>query len=125
MILRPVDLGKFQVVGEAYIHGLGDAIGVLGPLPADWKVIIRGDSLGRTMQRFVNLRTGEETVEDPRLDVLPLEWERMAYERSPDDPALFEIFKNTVTGETINSDPRLSPDALRGRGVRLETFQLI
>jgi hypothetical protein len=125
MILRPIDCEKFLVVGEAYIHGLEDAIGVLGPLPTHWKAFIRGDSLGRPLHRYVNLTTWEETAEDPRLDVLPPEWERIAYERSPDDPALFEVFKNSVTGETINSDPRLSPEALRARGVKLETFQLI
>ncbi len=125
MILRPVDFGKFQVVGEAYIHGLEDAIGVLGPLPAHWKAIIMEDTLGRPLHRYMNLTTFEQTAEDPRLNVLPPEWERMAYERSPDDPALFEVFKNNVTGETINSDPRLSPEALRVRGVKLETFQLI
>jgi hypothetical protein len=125
MILRPVDSEKFQVVGEAYIHGLEDAIGVLGPLPTGWKVIIVGDTLGRPLHRYLNRDKWEYTAEDPRLDRLPPEWERIEYERSPDDPALFEMFKNCVTGETINSDPRLSPEALRVRGVRLETFQLI
>jgi hypothetical protein len=84
-----------------------------------------GDSLGRRLHRYLNLTTCEQTAEDPRLDVLPPEWERMAYERSPDDPALFEVFKNNVTGETVNSDPRLSPEALRVREVKLEKFQLI
>ena len=126
MILRPVGVGKFQVVGEAYIHGLADAIGVLGPLPSCWNAIIIGDDkLGRPLQRFLNLQTGQYTAEDPRLDILPSEWERVAYDRTPDDPALFEVFKNRVTGEMMKSDPRLSPEALLARGVTLETFQLI
>ena len=125
MILRPVESGKFQVVGEAYIHGLGDAVGVLGPLPSDWRAIIRGDTLGRRLYRYLNLTTYEETTEDPRLDPLPPEWERMAHKPSPDDAALFEVFKNRITGETVNSDPRLFPEALRVRGAKLETFQLI
>jgi hypothetical protein len=125
MILRPVDFESFQIIGEAYVHGLEDAIGILGPLPSHWKAIIMGDTLGRPLHRYLNLTTGEETAEDPRLSVLPPEWERIAYERSPDDPALFEVFKNNVTGETINSDPRLFPGPLRLRGVNLKTFQLI
>lgn len=125
MILRPHDVKGFQVVGEAYIHGLEDAVGVLGPLPAPWRAIIRGDALGRPLHRYLDLTTGEQTAEDPRLDILPPEWERTARERRPDDPALYEVFKNRVTGEIINSDPRLSPDALRLRGVELETFPLI
>lgn len=125
IILRPAESGKFQVAGEAYIHGLADAIAVLGPLPAQWKVIIKGDSLGRALHRYINLMTYKLTAEDPRLGVLPPKWERVPYERSADDPALFEVFKNSITGETLHSDPRLLPEALRARGVNLETFQLI
>ena len=73
----------------------------------------------------MNLATGEQTLEDPRLEAMPLEWERMTYERTPDDPAYFAAFRNKVTDETINSDPRLSPEALQARGVALETFSLI
>lgn len=98
---------------------------ILGPLPSHWNAIIRGDALGRPLHRYLDLTTYEQTAEDPRLGALPPEWERVPYERSPDDPALFEVFKNRVTGETINSDPRLSSDALRERGLKLQTFQLV
>jgi hypothetical protein len=125
MILRPVPFGRFQVVGEAYIHGLEDATGILGPLPTGWKTILLGDALGLPLHRYLHLTRWEATAEDPRLDRLPPEWERIEYKRSPNDPALFEIFRNRVTGERINSDPRLSLEALRVRGVKLETFQLI
>ena len=76
-------------------------------------------------QSYMNLQTGKQTLEDPRLDLLPPEWMRMTYERTPDDPAYFARFRNNATGEVINSDPRLSPEALRARGVELETFSLI
>lgn len=125
MILRPVALGQFQIVGEAYIHGLEDATGILGSLSSDWKAIIIGDTFGRTMHRYLNLKTYEQTAEDPRLHDLPPEWERISYERSPNDPALYEVFKNKNTQESINSDPRLTAEALRVRGVKLEKFQLI
>ena len=124
MILRPGGSGQFQVVGEAYVHGLEDSYGILGPLPSNWRAIIRGDAVGRPLHRYLNQRTFEETSEDPRLGPLPPGWERLAYERSLDDPAIFELFSSSVTGETINSDPRLSPEALQLRGVKLETFQL-
>ena len=123
-ILRPNSLGAFQVVGEAYVHGLEDAIGLLGPLPSHWRAIMKGDAVGRPIHCYLNLTTNEETIEDPRLDVLPSEWERKAYERSPDDPAYFTLFENTITGETVTSDPRLFPEALQKRGVELKTFQL-
>ena len=124
MMLRPDDSGQFQVVGEAYVHGLEDAVGILGPLPSNWRAIIEGDAIGQPLHRYLNLKTFEQTVEDPRLSPLPPEWKRVAYERSSDDPTLFEVFSNSVTGETIKSDPRLSPEALQLRGVKLETFQL-
>ena len=73
----------------------------------------------------MNLATGKQTLEDPRLDELSPEWERITYKRTPDDPAYFATFKNNVTGETLNSDPRLSAEALHARGVKLETFSLI
>ena len=125
MILRPDGPENFQVVSEAYVHGLGDAIMILGPLPSHWKVIITGDPLGRPLHRYLNLITNEQTAEDPRLGALAPEWERVPYKRLPDDPALFELFKNRVTGQTINSDPRLYSDALRVGGLKLHTFNLV
>lgn len=124
MILRQDISGRFRVVGECYVHGLEDTTSILGPLPRQWTGIVRGDALGRQLYRYLNLWTFQDTPEDPRLDPLPSEWERVAYKRSPDDPAIFERFRNVVTGETINSDPRLSPMALEARGVNLKTFQL-
>src|SRR5437764_4468561 len=92
MILRSGDSGKFQVVSEAYVHGLEDAVGILGPLPRNWRAIIRVDAVGRPLHRYLNLKTFEQTAEDPRLGPLPSEWDRVAYERSPDHPAFFEVF---------------------------------
>jgi hypothetical protein len=49
IVLRSVDSGQFQIVGEAYVHGLEDAIGILGTLPSNWRVIIEGDAVGRPL----------------------------------------------------------------------------
>ena len=124
MILRPDSSGQFQVVGEAYVHGLEDAVGILGPLPRNWRAIIRVDAVGRPLHRYLNLKTFEQTAEDPRLGPLPPGWERVPYERFSFDPAIFEVFSSSVTGETITCDPRLSPEALQLLGVKLETFRL-
>jgi hypothetical protein len=125
MVLRQTSSGQFHVVGECYVHGLSDAIGLLGPLPEHWKTIIKGDALGRPMQYFVNLVDFVETLNDPRLEPLPWDWERATYERLADDPAIFERFRNLVTGELVNYDPRLSPDALEACGIKLQPFRLI
>jgi hypothetical protein len=125
LILRQTPSGHFNVVGESYVHGLSDAVGILGPLPDEWKVIIRGDAFGRPTLRFVHLSNNEETLNDPRLGPLPSDWERATYERSVDDPAIFERFKNRITGELVNYDPRLSPERLQARGIELQSFRLV
>jgi hypothetical protein len=124
MVLRPTSSGTFQVVGECYVYGLSDAVCFLGPLPTHWKAIMKGDALGRPFQLFMNMTTGQETMDDPRLP-LPPNWEQTTYERLPEDPALFQKFRNVITGEVINYDPRLTPEALEVRGVELQTFKLV
>ncbi|TVY82211.1 Heterokaryon incompatibility protein 6 OR allele [Lachnellula suecica] len=125
MVLRQTASGSFQVVGECYVHGLADLTGFLGPLPNHWETIIKGDALGRPTQRFIDTGSGEETLEDPRLEPLPWNWERATYGRRAEDPAIFERFRNLETDEVVNYDPRLSPTALEARGVKLQSFRLI
>lgn len=123
--LRPTSSGSFKVVGECYVHGFEDAKAILGPLPSHIRSIIKGDAHGSPTQRFVDVQSGAETLEDPRLDPLLPNWVRAPYERVPGDPAIFEKFRNLETGEMIDYDPRLSPDALEAWGVELEKFRLI
>jgi hypothetical protein len=125
MVLRQTSSSSFQVVGECYLHGLADAVGFLGPLPNRWETIIKGDALGRPTQWFINLINGEETLDDPRLEPLPWNWERATYERHAGDPAIFERFRNIETGELVNYDPRLSPKGLEARVVKLQSFRLV
>ncbi|RYP26045.1 hypothetical protein DL768_011855 [Monosporascus sp. mg162] len=44
---------------------------------------------------------------------------------SRDDPVRCVKYRNKLTCPEIDSDPRLLPEALRGRGIRLETLGLI
>lgn len=125
MILRPTSDGRFRVVGECYVHGLSDAVGILGTLPDQWKVIIKGDAFGRPTPRYVSLQEYCEIENDPRLGSLPQSWERVSCNRSAEDPSIFEKFLSHETGEEVDSDPRLFPDALIARGVELEYLPLI
>lgn len=125
MVLRPTSDGRFRVVGECYVHGLSDAVGILGILPDKWKVIIKGDAFGRPTPRYVCLPEHGETENDPRLGPLHQNWERVTCNRSADDPSIFEKFLNLETGEKVDFDPRLFPDALIARGVQLEYLTLI
>jgi hypothetical protein len=114
----------YHHMGPLYVHGLMEGQALLGPLPLLWELIINSDDI-RYSFCFLNHETGEITQHDPRLDVLPQQWHEVAEE----DNARFEIYtqhyENKTTGEVINSDPRLLPEALEARGVHLETITLV
>jgi len=42
-----------------------------------------------------------------------------------DPPSDYNFFRNKDTGELINYDPRLEPENLEKRGVKLERFSLV
>jgi len=127
IILRKISSQNvFQVVGECYIHGIMDGESLLGPIPSPWKVRLTRDNLSEIQEpRYWNTAINAMSREDPRLEDLPPEWERIKQRRTADDPILFAPHRNRLTGETINSDPRMLPENLRARGVDLQTFQLI
>lgn len=125
MLLRRQQDGNFLVVGPCLIYGLNDISALLGPLPHPWRVQVYHDSNGLLSNfRYFNPETNCLSEEDPRSGPLP-EWDRIEVERTGDDPFLLQCFKNRVTGEIIKSDPRLLPEALETRGVKLETFSLV
>ena len=127
ILLRPQPNNKFQVLGECLIFGLNDANAFLGPLPSPWAAHVFSDSTGLfTVLRFYNSETKTTCDDDPRLGPLPEEWEAVDRgERTSEDPRIFRCFKNKLTGKIVNSDPRMEPEILRGRGVELRTFTLI
>lgn len=126
MLLRPQPQGKYLIVGECCVYGLHDATSLLGPLPRPWTLQVFEDTTGSLcIYRYFNSDTGELSDNDPRLGPLPEHWEKLDVERTADDPGIFQKFRNKVTGEIMNSDPRLLPEALRERGVNLQTFTLM
>ncbi|KAK7752672.1 hypothetical protein SLS62_005441 [Diatrype stigma] len=128
LVLHPTPDGTaYRVKGQCFVHGANDCIRFLGPLPEPWRVVGTMGRASRCNFRFFNPDTGEQTAEDPRLGPLPAEWEKLGEERELecDDPLDCAFFWNTTTGETVNYDPRLEPEALSARGVRLETFVLV
>lgn len=104
-----------------------DNEGLLGPLPSPWMPKRCRDYRGIKKTRFFNSET-KQTISlenDPRLGDLPQIWERMEVKQTPDDPFYIQRYINKITGEIINSDPRLLPQSLRKRGVNLQTFKLV
>jgi len=129
VFLRPNTAGSpgiFQVVGSGYIHGLSDAAALLGTIPVPWTVHVDDDDVGEYRHRFFNSVTGQyhSLSEDPRLEPLSTEWERVPRDRTAEDPPVYEVFRNKSNGEEMNSDPRMLPKALMARGVCLQKFQL-
>jgi hypothetical protein len=103
----------------------GEAL--LGPLPAPWAPLRTTDSRGLYQVGLFNTETKIKVSieDDPRLGAMPPEWERLEVVPSPDDPFYVQRCRNKVTGEEINSDPRLLPQELERRGVKLQTFRLV
>lgn len=124
-----------MVVGHCFVHGFHDNTAFAGPLPAGWRVVIIDDEYGGHKIRYrnfakagrdVNLEICDaDTVHDPRLGDLPIEWEWSECERTKNDPDLFEEYYHEADDRYIHSDPRMSVEALERRGIHLETFDLV
>ncbi|KAI0168960.1 HET-domain-containing protein [Hypoxylon sp. FL1284] len=127
LLLRRTPTGQYQVVSDCYVHGIMDGEALLGPLPPSWKVQIGHDADGSARPYYVHAASGRRTAEDPRLAGVPVpaEWEPVAWERARTDPDSCRKFRSRGTGRVVNADPRLFPEALAARGVRLETITLV
>lgn len=91
----------------------------------------------RTWHEFHNTETGKRTREDPRLhaitDLSETEWERIdilhmdnsvAQDLMRESELPADYFRNKVTGKVIDSDPRLTREALEAKGIKLEAFSI-
>ncbi|OTA62266.1 HET-domain-containing protein [Hypoxylon sp. EC38] len=134
MLLRPTTTGEYKVIGDCYgmLHGIMYGEAILGPIPRPWKVVILREEDWRHRAHYWKVNIDDESIEeksteDPRLEQIPIppEWEPIEWERTRADPLNCKKFRNRDTGEVINSDPRLFPEALEARGVPLRTITLI
>jgi Heterokaryon incompatibility protein (HET) len=125
IVLRPLSAGRFEVVGSCLLHGFSSAEGILGPLPPSWKLQFQYQDLGSLVPYFYNQETEQVTEEDPRLEPLPSEWERLRTESKVGSLSFSHLFRSTSSGEIMNSDPRMLPDNLKLRGVKLQSFELV
>ncbi|KAF5568270.1 heterokaryon incompatibility protein [Fusarium napiforme] len=130
VILRPCEDNTWKFLSDCYVWDLEATQGLLGPLPAPWQAQLFYDPVAeqRSYSRYHNPETGEFTAEDPRLEPL-VGWQRVSVEElgrdlTGDDPEVYDFFRNTEDGRIVDSDPRLEPEALKSRGVKLETFIL-
>ncbi|KAF5563384.1 heterokaryon incompatibility protein [Fusarium phyllophilum] len=129
-LLRPCEDNTWKFLSDCYVWDLEATQGLLGPLPSPWQAQLFYDPVTeeRSYARYRNLETGELTAEDPRLEPL-IGWQRASLEElgrdlTGDDPEVYDFFRNMEDGRIVDSDPRLEPEALKSRGVNLETFVL-
>ena len=115
ILLRTVENGRYLVVGEGYVQGLMRTEGLLGRLPNSWQATWSFSHHGEVCPAYYNLRTEEVWKDDPRLGLAPIGWmtENHCQERD------FDRWANVNTGEKTRFDPRMSVEALKGRGVNL------
>ena len=122
LLLRPCGDGSHKVVGECYIDGFMDGAACLGPLPITWQLVLRHfEEHLRDYRAFLNHQTGEFQIEDPRLGPLPVGWYISDHERKD----CYNIYANDETGERTDFDPRMTPEALTARGVKIREFRLV
>ncbi|KAI0435782.1 hypothetical protein F4803DRAFT_557643 [Xylaria telfairii] len=132
-----VEDDTYQVVGECVIPGLEDSIRLLGPLPRPWVVKVTHGTADEDVVCYQNTETGDITDNDPRLTAPtgdgqwewePLQGDEMASSStgSDDDPPFTgQRFRHKATGQVVGYDPRLEPEAIEARGVRLKTLTLV
>ena len=125
LLLRSLPSGDYILVSQCFVHGLMDGEQLLGSLPDFWTLRMLADADGREVPCYFHGETKKLTRNDPRLPSLSSEWERVQRRRTQDDPSFFQDYRNKTTGEILNFDPRLTPEALKQRGVSLKTFRLI
>ena len=122
LILRPNDAQSYKVVGECYIDGFMEGEALLGSLPSNWQRVTRHFPDLGYYDAFTNVKTGVVQVEDPRLGPLPAGWRIADHSRK----YAYSRFCNEELGvSATRTDPRLSPEALRARGVKLQEIRLV
>ncbi|OQO08198.1 hypothetical protein B0A48_06992 [Cryoendolithus antarcticus] len=114
-----------EVVGPCHVVGLMDAEALLVELPDYRHVECLPRTFGRMAFFYRDVRTKAMTLEDPRLPPLQYTWVKLNRSLTSADPVNASWYRNEETGEEINGDPRLEPEALRERGVKLERITLV
>lgn len=123
LILRPSGTENYRVVGECYIDGFMESEALLGALPNNWHYVTRYyPDLNGPYDVLMDTQTGDIQVEDPRLGPLPAGWCIVDHQ----EKHVYNRFSNEETAIVDTAfDPRLSPEALKARGVSLQEIRLI
>lgn len=121
LILRPFgDSGCYKIAGPCFMSSLMWSEAAWGPLPEGWKAKKLSDDLG---YEFTD-PDGRTTDRDPRRGPLPPGWHEAIH--SDGKPAWYKLGDEEAKEDSwARTDPRLTPERLRARGVKVETLTLI
>ncbi|KAF6816463.1 ankyrin and het domain protein [Colletotrichum plurivorum] len=122
LILRPVgDSGYYKIVGPCFMSSLMWSEAAWGPLPEGWKVkMISGDPA--RVYEYTD-PDGRTTRQDPRRGPLPPGWHETTH--SDGTLAWYKLEDKETEYSWDRTDPRLTPDNLRARGVKVERLILV
>ncbi|KAI1404053.1 HET-domain-containing protein [Hypoxylon fuscum] len=110
LLLRPLEKGKFKLVGPCFVLGLLDGEAFLGRLPENVRpVSIYDKKLGGYWPGFKDVLSDETFYEDPWLESLPVD---------------LDDFRRRLQ-EHPNAMIDVDPEILRERGVDLKYFDLV
>jgi hypothetical protein len=122
LVLRLNEDGCYEVIGECYIDGFMDGRALLGPLPTYSKSAKSYHEEFSCNPAFVNHEIGRVKIEDPSLSPLPGEWRVASHDAQ--SAWNWHVNDDTKEGYDIVEDPRIRPEALKCRGVKLKEFRL-
>ena len=118
--------GSHQVVGQCYVQGLMCAEALLGPLSEGWMEVSRLNQIsGGYHFAFVHKPSGRVQCEDPRLGQPPEGWRVKSHELEDYYFIHVNDKKGEDCGKVFASDPRMTSNELKRRGVDMRTFRLI
>jgi hypothetical protein len=103
MVVRPVENGKYKLVGDAYVPGLMNGEAILGPLPSGVYYVWAPE--GMVLR---DPATGRQAYPDERLRKFP-----------------WSVSSAATTNLDDNQYEHLTPNVLSGVGVPVEEFDLI
>jgi len=129
LLLRRVPGRKeeYHVVGGCYVQSLMLGELFLGNLPDNWRYHSK-QANGMLDIKFA-FKDQKPTCDDPRLGPLPPDWEfrgdGIAKAKIGVDDSGRRWYENVRTGEETWSDPRMTSEGLRARGVAIKDFILV
>ncbi|KAI1137528.1 heterokaryon incompatibility protein-domain-containing protein [Hypoxylon sp. FL0543] len=91
MVLRRVRDDVFRIVGECYVLGISEGEALLGPLPDGIRRVFASDPKSGVHSHFVNDRTGDRGLMDPRIQKFSLGLETFPEQLSEDPNAKIQL----------------------------------